>query len=183
MKRSSRLQLLVLGGIIFTLIFQAQLLAQKTIYLKAEKENLRLSPQGTIIGQIQRSTELLELERQGKWVKVALTAWVWAAATTEVKDEALGPKFRASLIMVEYQTDAQDILTKLKAGQSFEELAKAKSVHPTAQNGGDLGFFQKGDFDAKFESAIFNVQPNQISGIIELKVETKTYFCIFKRIQ
>lgn len=156
---------------------------QKTIFLKTDKENLRLSPQGTIIGQISRGAELIELERQGKWVKVAFSAWVWAASTTEVKDEALGPKNRASIIMLEFRQDAEDVLTQIQAGKSFEEMAQLKSIHPTAQKGGDLGFFRKGDFNEKFENAIFALQTNQVSGIVEITLENKTYFCIFKRIQ
>ncbi len=156
---------------------------QKTIFLKTDKENLRLSPQGTVIGQISRGVELIELERQGKWVKVAFSAWVWAASTTEVKDEALGPKNRASIIMLEFKQDADDVLTQIKAGKTFEEMAQLKSIHPTAPKGGDLGFFRKGDFNEKFETAIFALQPNQVSGIVEITLENKTYFCIFKRVQ
>lgn len=157
--------------------------SQKIIFLKAEKENLRLSPQGTIIGQISKGTELIELERQGKWVKVAFSAWIWAASTTEAKDEALGPKNRASIIMLEFRQDAEDVLNQLKAGKTFEEMAQLKSIHPTAPKGGDLGFFRKGDFNEKFETAIFALQANQVSGIVEITLENKTYFCIFKRVQ
>jgi len=165
-------------------IFNANAQTQKTIYLNKEQENLRLSPKGTIIGQLNKGVELYEMERQGKWIKVAVTGWIWEPSTTENKNEALGPKSRASIIMVEFKTDAEEILAQLKAGQqTFEELAKLKSIHPTAQQGGDLGFFRQGDFDPKFEKEIFSLQPDQISGIVELEFNNKTYYCIFKRVQ
>lgn len=173
-------------GFIFCLAFLVTTSAfaqQKSVWLKAENENLRLSAGGTIIGNLSKGTELLEMERQGKWVRVVLSGWIWAPSVTENKEEALGPKSRASLIMLEYRQDAVDILAKLKAGESFEELAKLKSIHPTSVKGGDLGFFRRGDFDEKFETAIFALQPNQTSGVVELEVNNKTYFCIFKRVQ
>lgn len=178
-----RLIWLAITAVFVILVSFSVTFGQKSIFLKADKENLRLSPQGTVIGQITKGVELIELERQGKWVKVAFSAWIWAASTTEAKDEALGPKNRASIIMLEFRQDADDVLNQIKAGKSFEEMAKAKSIHPTAQKGGDLGFFRKGDFNEKFETAIFALQPNQVSGIIEITLENKTYFCIFKRVQ
>jgi parvulin-like peptidyl-prolyl isomerase len=174
-----------LGIFILALLLAGNLFAQpeKTIYLNVAKENLRLSPQGTIIGEVLKGTELYELERQGKWVKVALTAWVWAPSTTEEKDKALGPKNRASLIMVEEKPKAEAILGELKAGKSFEVIAKEKSIHPTGGRGGDLGEFRRGDFDAKIENAIFAIQPGQTSQIVEISLEGQTFYCIFKRIQ
>ncbi|MBN2088972.1 peptidylprolyl isomerase [candidate division KSB1 bacterium] len=85
--------------------------------------------------------------------------------------------------MLEFRQDAEDVLNQLKAGKTFEEMAQLKSIHPTAPKGGDLGFFRKGDFNEKFETAIFALQANQVSGIVEITLENKTYFCIFKRVQ
>lgn len=183
MKNLVRLCLPLFLLVSFGFIFQTSVFAQKTIYLKVDSENLRLSPKGTIIGQLKKGAELVEMERKGKWVKVVFSGWIWAPSTTAKKDEALGPKNRASIIMLEYETDANEVLTQLRAGKSFEELAKLKSIHPTAQKGGDLGFFRKGDFDAKFENAIFGLSPNQTSEILKLEFNGKTYYCLFKRIQ
>ena len=170
--------------LLLVLIFNSGAIAQKSVFFKVESENLRQSPRGSVIGQISKGVEMVVLERKGKWAKVVLSGWIWAPSTTEIKDEALGPKSRAALIMVEYQTDADDIFKKLQAGEkSFEELAKTKSIHPTAPKGGDLGFFRKGEFDEKFENAIFNVAVGKTSEIVKLDISGKTYFCIFKRIQ
>lgn len=164
-------------------IFSSGVLAQESVFLKVDSENLRLSPKGTVIGQLSKGVEMVVLERKDKWVKVAISGWIWEPSTTAKKDEALGPQSRAALIMLEYQTDADNVMKQLKAGGNFEELAKAKSVHPTAPRGGDLGFFHKGDFDEKFESAILGVAVGQISDVVKLDFNQKTYFCIFKRIQ
>lgn len=157
--------------------------APEIYYVKTDRENVRLSPNGSIIGQVNKSTELTVLDKQGKWLKVAIIAWIWEASTTTDKETTLGPKYRASIIMLETRASAEEVLTRLKAGEDFGVLAKAKSIHPTAEKEGDLGSFRKGDFSAEFERAIFAVKPGQITGIVEVKANEATYHCIFKRIK
>lgn len=63
---------------------------------------------------------------------------------------------------------AQTILDSVKAGVDFAELAKRRSEDPgSAAQGGDLGFVRRGQFVKEFETAVFSLQPNQISGIVE----------------
>jgi len=71
-------------------------------------------------------------------------------------------------ILVSSQDDANAIKAELDAGGSFEDLAKQKSIDPSAaQNGGDLGFFSKGMMVPEFEAAAFTMQPNQVSAPIQ----------------
>ncbi|MBM2845829.1 MAG: surA [Bacteroidetes bacterium] len=63
---------------------------------------------------------------------------------------------------------AQTILDSVKVGVDFAELAKRRSEDPgSAAQGGDLGFVRRGQFVKEFETAVFSLQPNQISGIVE----------------
>ena len=50
---------------------------------------------------------------------------------------------------------AQAILKQVKAGGDFAALAKANSQDGSAQNGGDLGFFPKGQMEPTFEKTAF----------------------------
>ena len=53
-------------------------------------------------------------------------------------------------------------------GEAFETLALQFSQDPgTSQNGGDLGFFQRGDMVAPFEEATLALQPGEISDVVE----------------
>lgn len=59
---------------------------------------------------------------------------------------------------------AKAIAERIKAGESFAELAKAESDDPgSAESGGDLGFNGKGLFVPEFEEALFALEKGQVS--------------------
>jgi len=62
---------------------------------------------------------------------------------------------------------AEDLLKQIKEGADFAELAKAHSGCASAANGGDLGFFSKGQMVEPFEKAAFQLKPGQLSDIVE----------------
>lgn len=62
----------------------------------------------------------------------------------------------------------EDIQARLKAGEGFEDLARAESDDPgSATKGGDLGFFSRGRMVPPFEAAAFSTEPGQTSDIVE----------------
>ncbi|MGZ4788865.1 MAG: peptidyl-prolyl cis-trans isomerase [Terriglobales bacterium] len=63
---------------------------------------------------------------------------------------------------------AEDVLAKLKAGGNFADLAKKYSDDTaSAQNGGSLGWIQKGRTVPEFEKAAFSLKPGETSGIVQ----------------
>ena len=63
---------------------------------------------------------------------------------------------------------AEEILERIKKGEDFAELAKNYSDDPgSASRGGDLGLVQRGEFVKEFEEVAFNMEPGQISGIVQ----------------
>ncbi|MCR5346667.1 MAG: peptidylprolyl isomerase [Fretibacterium sp.] len=68
-------------------------------------------------------------------------------------------RIHARHILLKDDAESADKIAKvqadLKAGVSFDEVAKAVSVCPSAQQGGDLGEFQKGQMVPEFETAAF----------------------------
>lgn len=82
----------------------------------------------------------------------------------ENKDTFATPEqVRASHILVETKEEADAIKKELDEGADFATLAKEKSTDSSAANGGDLGFFGKGDMVEEFEKAAFSMEINEIS--------------------
>lgn len=74
-------------------------------------------------------------------------------------------------ILFAKKQDAEDALTKLKAGADFGALAKQVSQdEATRDNGGDLGWFPRGVMPPEFEQAAFALQPGEISGIVSTQL-------------
>ena len=59
------------------------------------------------------------------------------------------------------------LLAEIKAGSSFEELAKKHSEDGTSADGGDLGWFKPGEMVPAFESAAFALEAGQVSEIVQ----------------
>ncbi len=67
-------------------------------------------------------------------------------------------------ILVKTEEEANQILKDLAAGKDFAALAKEKSQDPGSKdNGGDLGFFAKGQMVPPFEEEAFRLKPGEIS--------------------
>ncbi|HEX6588654.1 MAG TPA: peptidylprolyl isomerase [Longimicrobiales bacterium] len=62
---------------------------------------------------------------------------------------------------------AQEVLELARGGEDFEQLARRFSDDPSAQQGGDLGWFRRGDMVQAFENAVYSLRPGQISGVVE----------------
>jgi peptidyl-prolyl cis-trans isomerase C len=62
---------------------------------------------------------------------------------------------------------ADEILKKLKSGGDFAALAKSDSTCPSKAQGGDLGFFSRGQMVPPFEKAAFAMKPGELSEVVE----------------
>ncbi|KZB51295.1 peptidylprolyl isomerase [Thalassospira xiamenensis] len=80
-----------------------------------------------------------------------------------IKTNEPEPQVHARHILLENEEDAKAVIAELDGGADFVELAKEKSTGPSAPNGGDLGFFNKGDMVAPFAEAAFSMEPGTYS--------------------
>lgn len=75
---------------------------------------------------------------------------------------------RASHILFDEKEKAEDILTKLKEGADFTEMAKEHSTGPSGSKGGDVGFFDMDSSMAKpFKDAAFKLEIGEISDVVK----------------
>lgn len=78
-----------------------------------------------------------------------------------------GERIHAYHIVSKTPEEAKDLLERLKKGEDFGTLAKEKSIGPSAKDGGDLGFFKRGDMVSEFENVAFNLKIGDLSDIVK----------------
>jgi peptidyl-prolyl cis-trans isomerase D len=69
----------------------------------------------------------------------------------------------------EARAKAEKILKELKKGGDFAELAKKHSNCPSAQEGGDLGFFAYQRMDPKFSEVAFALKKGEMSELVKTR--------------
>ncbi|HEY2038354.1 MAG TPA: peptidylprolyl isomerase [Edaphobacter sp.] len=74
------------------------------------------------------------------------------------------------------KTKAEGISEKIKAGDNFDDLAKANSGGPTASQGGDLGLFKRGALAKVLEDQTFSLPV----GGVTAPIRTRQGFVILK---
>lgn len=109
----------------------------------------------------------LDLARQGVLIGAYLNEYARNVTISddEIKGEydkiksALGEKeYKARHILVESEGEAKDIVTKLKAGGKFEELAKASKDPGSRDKGGELGWANKASYVPAFSEAMVKLE-------------------------
>jgi foldase protein PrsA len=69
---------------------------------------------------------------------------------------------------IEAKSKAEELLSRIKKGESFSTLAaKFSDDTGSSKNGGDLGYFTTGAMIPEFEKAVFSLKPGEISDVIK----------------
>ncbi len=76
-------------------------------------------------------------------------------------------KARTSDDLADLKPKAREIMTQLKQGESFEDLALQYSDDPTGSRGGRLGLVRQGELLPAIERGVSNLVPGGISEVIE----------------
>lgn len=117
-------------------------------------------------------------ERMNYWRRRALREYYFEAELNKSVSEADAKKFydqqvgsakaqeevRARHILVDNETLAKELQARLAKGEDFVALAKEHSKDPgSKEDGGDLGYFTKGQMVPVFEETAFGLKTGEVS--------------------
>ena len=142
---------------------------QKVNYLKNEVVRRALIYQHALDNGLERNDEVrqaLEKNKRDLMVlqdiknitkSISVTSKEVEDYYNTYKEQLKEPEERqVSVIVVGSEQDAKDILIQLLQGADFANLAKSSSKSPSAKDGGNLGFIQKGKKSTQFDAAAFS---------------------------
>jgi len=86
----------------------------------------------------------------------------------EHRDEFDRPaQVRARQIVLGSQEEGERVLGLLRQGEPFPEVARQNSLSPDAEQGGDLGFFARGEMPPDFDAVVFTLPVGRLSDLVQ----------------
>jgi len=148
------------------------LITRRLILQKPSVQAMRNDPR--VAARIQEFEEELLVERYLKeqiGSKVSVSDEEIRAYYDQHRHEfSTPPKVVARHILLRNREDAEKVLALLGGGKDFRELAKQWSIDlPMALKGGTMGTIEKGKTLPELEEALFQLQPGEVSGIVETR--------------
>lgn len=140
-----------------------QLIDRDALVIQARKEGLQNDPD--VKREVQAAedralqTALLRREVGPTITDVA----VRARYDRDYKGKSGEEEAHARHILVPTEQEAKDIIAQLKKGADFAKLAKQYSKDQGSADGGDLGWFKRGDMVPAFSDAAFGLKPGQFT--------------------
>ena len=76
-------------------------------------------------------------------------------------------KASARHILVETESQCEELKQQILAGAEFADVAKQFSTCPSGKSGGDLGEFGRGQMVKEFDEVVFNDELNTVHGPVK----------------
>jgi peptidyl-prolyl cis-trans isomerase SurA len=106
-----------------------------------------------------------------------------ASGNNPVSQDATNPELakqaEETAALAAAEAKANDLLKQIRAGTSFEDIAKKNSEGPSAAQGGDLGAFKRGTLAKELEDKTFALKAGEVTDVIR----TKQGYVILKEIE
>ncbi len=146
-----------------------QMIDEKAVALAAKKQKIHKTEEyKKQLDQVQRQLLVTLFVRDYIEKKIIVTdAEVVQFYDKNPRQFQAAEQRRARHILVKTEFDAKEILRRLKQGEAFEVLAKEKSIDPSSANGGDLGWFSRGQLVPEFEQPVFSMRVGTVSSVIK----------------
>ncbi|HJV81452.1 peptidylprolyl isomerase [Noviherbaspirillum sp.] len=154
-----------------------ELINREVLMQEADKQGLSNSPDVKNQVEIARQSIAIRALVQDFLKKNPVKDSEIQAEYDKFKAQAGDKEYHARHILVEKEDDAKAIITKLKGGAKFEELAKQSKDPGSASNGGDLDWASPASFVKPFSDAMVGLQKGQIT---ETPVKTQYGYHVIK---
>jgi len=133
-----------------------EMLAERGLTLEAWREELK------------ESLIMEKLLEQAVYSRVSVSDEEVAAYFKANRDQFDRPEqVRARQIVVADEAEGQEVLGILRQGRSFAEVAAEYSLSPDAEQGGDLGFFSRGEMPPEFDAIVFDLPVKRLSDLVK----------------
>jgi len=139
-------------------IINSVLIAEEARRQKFHKKDIMKRRLKRITDQILERAFLVEYIEQQMTEKALQDSYKKLVDATKDQTEV-----HARHILVKSEKKAHGLIKKLRDGENFEKLAKAHSTGPSGANGGDLGYFRKGQMLPAFSKAAFAMKKGKFS--------------------
>lgn len=152
--------------------FLDELVKRELIYQNAKEMNLDKDKEYTSkIEQFKKMTLVsLILKKEVEDKAFVDDAEVKAFFDQNEDKFTVGTKIKASHILVKTEEEAKEIADKINSGEDFAGLAKSRSQDKgSAQKGGDLGYFGRGQMVPEFERAAISLKPGEVSAPVQTR--------------
>ncbi|MFN9744983.1 MAG: peptidylprolyl isomerase [Betaproteobacteria bacterium] len=141
-----------------------QLVLREIFAQEAEKRGIGASREFRAQMELARQSLLIRELFEDHKRKNPITDAAAKAEYDKFKAQATGTEYRARHILVEQEAEAKALIAQIKAGASFEELAKKNSKDPgSGANGGDLDFAKPDSYVPEFGQAMVRLQKGQMT--------------------
>ena len=114
----------------------------------------------------------LELQYRGTIAQAVARNFVESNPATDAEilaeyetqlEQSSDKQYKARHILVETQSEAQDLIDQLNEGADFQALAKEHSTGPSGPNGGDLGWFAPDQMVKPFADSVVALEDGAYS--------------------
>lgn len=154
-----------------------ELINREILIQEADKRGLSNTPEVKNQVEIARQSIAIRALVQDYLKKNPVSDTEIQAEYDKFKAQAGDKEYHARHILVDKEDEAKAIITKLKGGAKFEELAKQSKDPGSAASGGDLDWASPASFVKPFSDAMVALQKGQIT---ETPVKTQYGYHVIK---
>jgi peptidyl-prolyl cis-trans isomerase C len=141
-----------------------QMIASRALIAAARAEGLHDSPEVRARVRAAEEEALQEALLRRELAPLLTEEALRARYQRDVLEAPREEEVSARHILVPTEAEARAIAIEARRpGVDFADLARRRSTGPGAREGGDLGFFRRGEMIPEFAAAAFALQPGQIS--------------------